>query len=68
LRCYRQKDNTETRQDLKKYLGDDMKLKTKIRAGKIRPNHNVSVHRTAELAQTFESTEVVTLTASTSAR
>jgi hypothetical protein len=24
-----------------------MKLKTKIRAGKIRPNHNVTVHRTA---------------------
>jgi hypothetical protein len=22
-----------------------MKLKTKIRAGKIRPNHNVTVHR-----------------------
>jgi hypothetical protein len=24
-----------------------MKLKTKIRAGKIRPNHNVTVHGTA---------------------
>jgi hypothetical protein len=24
-----------------------MKLKTKIRAGKIRPNHNITVHRTA---------------------
>jgi hypothetical protein len=24
-----------------------MKLKTKIRAGKIRPNHNIMVHRTA---------------------
>jgi hypothetical protein len=26
---------------------DGMKLKTKIRAGRIRPNHNVTVHRTA---------------------
>jgi hypothetical protein len=24
-----------------------MRLKTKIRAGKVRPNHNITVHRTA---------------------
>jgi hypothetical protein len=45
-----------------------MKLKTKIRAGKIRPNHNVTVHGTAVRAQTSESTELVTLAASKSAR
>jgi hypothetical protein len=28
-----------------------MKLKTKIRAGKIRPNHNVTVHGTAASSQ-----------------
>ena len=51
-----------------------MKLKTKIRAGKIRPNHNVTVHGTAAssfatgriAAQAAETAEVVTLTASTS--
>jgi hypothetical protein len=53
-----------------------MKLKTKIRAGKIRPNHNVTVHGTATssfatgriAAQSAETTEVVTLAASTSGR
>jgi hypothetical protein len=46
-----------------------MKLKTKIRAGKIRPNHNVTVHGSAASSfatdriavQTPESAEVVTL-------
>ena len=53
-----------------------MKLKTKIRAGKIRPNHNVTVHGTAASsfatsrisAQTPEAAEAVTPTASTSGR
>jgi hypothetical protein len=53
-----------------------MKLKTKIRAGKIRPNHNVTVHRTATssfaagmiAAQAAETSEVVTLAASMSGR
>jgi len=53
-----------------------MKLKTKIRAGKIRPNHNVTVHGTTAssfatsriAAQAAETAEVVTLAASTSAR
>jgi hypothetical protein len=53
-----------------------MKLKTKIRAGKIRPNHNVTVHGTAAssfatgriAAQSAETTEVVTLAAATSGR
>jgi hypothetical protein len=53
-----------------------MKLKTKIRAGKIRPNHNATVHRTA--ASSFatgriavlaaETAEVVSLAASTDGR
>jgi hypothetical protein len=49
-------------------------LKTKIRAGKIRPKHNVTVHGTAAssfstgriAAQAAETAEVVTLAASTS--
>ena len=49
-----------------------MKLKTEIRAGKIRPNHNVTVHGTAAWAQTSESTdkttELVSLAAATNAR
>ena len=53
-----------------------MKLKTKIRAGKIRPNHNVTVHGTTDssfatggiAAQAAETAEVVTLAASTSGR
>jgi hypothetical protein len=53
-----------------------MKLKTKIRAGKIRPNHNVTVHGTAAssfatsriAAQTAKTADAVTLAASTSAR
>ena len=53
-----------------------MKLKTKIRAGKIRPNHNVTVHGTAAssfatgriAAQAAETSEAVTLAASTSGR
>ena len=45
-----------------------MKLKTEIRAGKIRPNHNVTVHGTAGWEQTSKSTELVTPAASTSAR
>ena len=50
-----------------------MKLKTKIRAGKIRPNHNVTVHgpvtssfATGRIA--VQGAEVVTLPASTSQR
>ena len=49
-----------------------MKLKTKIRAGKIRPNHNVTVHRTAAssfatgiAAQPTEAAKAVIPTAST---
>jgi hypothetical protein len=53
-----------------------MKLKTKIRAGKIRPNHNVTVHGTTAssfatgriAARAAETAEVVTLAASASAR
>ena len=53
-----------------------MKLKTKIRAGKIRPNHNVTVHGTAAssfatgriAAQTPETAERVTVAASTCGR
>jgi hypothetical protein len=52
---------------------DGMKLKTKIRAGKIRPNHNVTVHRTAAssfatgiAAQTTDAAKAVIPTASTS--
>jgi hypothetical protein len=53
-----------------------MKLKTNIRAGKIRPNHNVTVHGTAAssfatgriAAQTAETAAVVTAAASTSGR
>jgi hypothetical protein len=49
-----------------------MKLKTKIRAGQLRPNHNVTVHGTAAFsfatgriaAQAAETPEVVTLPAS----
>jgi len=53
-----------------------MKLKTKIRAGKIRPNHNVTVHGTAPFSfatdsiatQAAETSDAVTLAASTSGR
>jgi hypothetical protein len=53
-----------------------MKLKTKIRAGKIRPNHNVTVHRTAAssfvtgriAAQAAETAEVMFFAASTRRR
>jgi hypothetical protein len=53
-----------------------MKLKTKIRAGKIRPNHNVTVHGTTAssfatgriAARAAETAEVVTLAASASTR
>ena len=53
-----------------------MKLKTNIRAGKIRPNHNVTVHGTAAssfatgriAARAAETPEVVALLASTSER
>ena len=53
-----------------------MKLRTKIRAGKIRPNHNVTVHGTTDssfatggiAAQAAETAEVVTLAAATSGR
>jgi hypothetical protein len=53
-----------------------MKLKTNIRAGKIRPNHNVTVHGTTPssfatgriAAQPAETPEVVTVAASTSGR
>jgi hypothetical protein len=34
-----------SQQEIKKQ--DAMKLKTKIRAGKIRPNHNVTIHGTS---------------------
>jgi hypothetical protein len=55
---------------------DGMKLKTKIRAGKIRPNHNITVHGTAAssfvtgsiAAQAAETFERVTLATSTSRR
>ena len=54
---------------------DGMKLKTKIRAGKIRPNHNVTVRTAASslaagriAAQTSETAAVVTVAASTSGR
>ncbi len=53
-----------------------MKLKTKIRAGKIRPNHNVTVHGTTAssfstgriAAQAAETSVVATLAASTNGR
>ena len=53
-----------------------MKLKTKIRAGKTRPNHNVTVHGTTACsfatgrigAQAAETAERVTPAASTSGR
>ena len=53
-----------------------MKLKTKIRAGQLRPNHNVTVHGTAAssfangriAAQAAETAEVGTPAASTSGR
>jgi len=53
-----------------------MKLKTKIRAGKIRPNHNITVHGTTAssfatgkiAAQAAETAGVVTPSASTSGR
>ena len=53
-----------------------MKLKTKIRAGKIRPNHNVTVHGTTVssfatsriTAHAAETSDAVTLAASTSGR
>lgn len=53
-----------------------MKLKTKIRAGKIRPNHNVTVHGTTVAsfatgriaAQAAEISDAVALAASTSGR
>jgi len=53
-----------------------MKLKTKIRAGKIRPNHNVTVHGTAASsfstgrteARAAGTAEVVTPAVATSGR
>jgi hypothetical protein len=53
-----------------------MKLKTKIHVGKIRPNHNITVHRAAAsffatgriAAQAAETAEAGTLAASTSGR
>jgi hypothetical protein len=52
-----------------------MKLKTKIRAGKIRPNHNVTVRTAASslaagriAAQAAETAAVVTVAASASGR
>jgi hypothetical protein len=56
--------------------GERMKLKTKIRAGKIRPNHNVTVNGSAAssfatgtiAAQAAKTAEVVIPAASTSGR
>jgi hypothetical protein len=53
-----------------------MKLKTKVRAGKIRPNHNVTLHRTVAFsfvtgriaAQAAETAEVAIFATSTRER